>query len=677
MKFSTQWLQKLVKLNVKPAVLAEQLTFSGLEVESLEGDIIEVAVMPNRADCLGMVGIAREAATLNNIDFKAPHFEPIPAAIQDKINLQIKNSRACPKYLGRIVKGVDATKPTPQWIKDCLTNAGMDCISAIVDITNYVLIEWGQPLHAFDLSKIKDQNIVVRNASKGELLTLLDESVLKLDTESLVIADAEKPLALAGIKGGFHSGIYADTKDILIECAYFEPIGVRLSARRNGLQTDGSYRFERGIDPNMQEQVMEHVTQLILEIVGGQAGPIVTAVEPKNMPQPVELSLRTARINKILGIDVPIEQVKTILQQLGMQVNVGKNSEELLVKIPSFRTDLALEIDLVEEIARIFGFDKIPAQLPIGTLAFAQQTEAVLTEQQVMSCLINRGYNEAITYSFIDSQLVKQFVPTINEEWLVTNPIASDMNLMRPSLLPGLVVALQYNQNRQQPRVRLFEIGLRFVGDEKHLQQIKTIAGVCCGNYYTENWASHAREVDFYDLKADIESLFTQAHNLSKLEFKAAKDMAMHPGQCLEVWLNGTKVGKLGALTPAIVQSLGLQSAVYMFELDYAAVVNGNLANFKSFSKYPAVRRDLALLVDQDLSAAELKATIKKEAGALLTEVVIFDVYQGKGVPAGKKSIGLGLTLQDPERTLTEQEVNDLFAKILAAVQREFEGALR
>jgi len=677
MKFSTQWLQKLVKLDVNSQVLAEQLTFSGLEVELLDGEIIEVAVMPNRADCLGMLGIAREAATLNNIEFKAPYFEPIPAAIQDKITLQVKNSSACPKYLGRIIKGVDATQPTPQWIKDCLTTAGMDCISAIVDITNYVLIEWGQPLHAFDLAKIKDQNIVVRNASKGECLTLLDESVLELDTESLVIADAEKPLALAGIKGGFHSGIYADTKDVLIECAYFEPIGVRLSSRRNGLQTDGSYRFERGIDPLMQEQVMEYVTQLILNTVGGKAGPIMAAVDATHMPKPVNISLRLSRISRILGIVVPPEKVKDILQQLGMQVSAGKISDELLVKIPSFRTDLALEVDLVEEVARIYGFDKIPVQLPTGTLAFSTQHEAVLTEAQVIDCLINRGYNEAITYSFIDSELAKLFVPKINEEWLVTNPIASDMNLMRPSLLPGLVAALQYNQNRQQSRVRLFEIGLRFVGDEKHLQQIKTVAGVCCGSYYTENWASPAREVDFYDLKGDIEGLFRQAGNISKLEFKAGKNMALHPGQNVDIFLSGSKVGTLGTLNPAIQQKLGLATAVCMFELDYTAVVNGTLVNFKQVSKYPSVRRDLSLLVDKDLSADKLKSVINQEAGALLTDVVIFDIYQGKGIPAGKKSVGLGFTLQDPDRTLTEQEVNELFAKIVAVLQHEFEATLR
>lgn len=678
MRFSIHELQKLVNLKTTPEKLAQQLTDSGLEVEEVSGDIIEVAVPPNRADCLGLIGIAREAAAINDFKFTPPEVSVVNAAITDKINLQVTNQTACPKYLGRIIKNIDNSVPTPQWMQDYLTVANVKTISAVVDITNYVMLEYSQPLHAFDLTKIANGSVVVRNAKAGESIALLDGSTKQLDTETLVIADAVKPLALAGIMGGTESSISLNSKDILVECAYFDPITIRLSARRYGLQTDGSYRHERSIDPVMQQQVMERVTQLLLDVVGGQAGPVVTAIAESKIAKPIELLLRSARITKILGINIPTTKVSTILQQLGMQVKSIAGNDDLMVTVPTFRTDISREIDLIEEVARIYGLNNITAQLPIGTLAFNSQPEEVLTEEKIINCLVNRGYNEAINYSFIDLELAKNFVTDINTNLILTNPISADMSLMRPSLLPGLINALLRNKNRQQDRVRLFEIGLRFnIDDSGNLQQIKTISSVCCGKYLPENWASSANQVDFFDLKADISALFKLGNNNLNLQFIPSSDPAMHPGQCADIILAGTKVGKMGTLHPALQQTLDLDTKVYLFELDYAAIENGQVPKFNLFSKFPAVRRDIALLVDKDLAAAKIEQAIRNKIGGLLADLVMFDVYEGPGVVAGKKSLGLGLTLQHVDRTLQDAEVNTIFENLLVQLETEFNAILR
>lgn len=677
MKFSIKWLQKYVDLDIAPQKLADQLTDIGLEVEEVNGDELEIAVPPNRADCLGIIGIAREAATVNNIEFKAPQLKVVDATIPDQIKVQIKNTVACPRYYSRVLKGINNTLETPQWIQDCLNIAGVKIISPVVDITNYVLLEWGQPLHAFDLHKIAEQTLIIRDADANETLALLDGTTAKLDSETLVISDPIQALALAGIKGGMSSGIAADSKDIVLECAYFEPIKVRLTSRRLGVQTDGSYRFERAVDPTMQLQVMEHLTQLLLDTVGGKAGPILTSEDLNNIPKAVQINLRNDRIMRLVGIAIAEDKVRAILINLGMQVIPGNNANELLVTVPAFRTDIKQEIDLIEEVVRIYGFNNIPAQLPIGELEFSALPEEMVNEERVLNCLINRGYNEAITYSFINPELSQSFFPDLSHTRTVTNPISSDMSLMRPSLLPGLVSAVLYNQNRQQSRLRFFEIGLRFAEYDDNLEQVKTIAGVCSGNYLPEGWGNPARAVDLYDLKSDIIALFKLANIQGELEFKETTDAAMHPGKCVAVYLGTAKVGKLGALHPKLQESLGLTTPVYMFELDYVAVVNGKVANYNSFSKYPAVRRDLAILVAKEIQSDKIEQAIKLEVGKLLQDLVIFDVYQGKGVDSSKKSMGLGLTLQDPERTLTDVEVNATFASLIEMLDREFSATLR
>lgn len=676
MKFSLDWLKKFINVKNNAEQIAAQITDAGLEVESIVGDVIEVSVPPNRADCLGMVGLSREIAAIMDIKFTEPAVKPVAAKSNDQIKIQVQDSVGCPKYLGRVIKGIDNSKETPQWIKDCLINADMKIISPIVDITNYVLLEWGQPLHAFDLSKVSG-DIIVRKAKSGEQMQLLDESTVQLTPDTLLIADSKRPLAIAGVKGGMDSGIMPDTKDILIECAYFEPVGVRLTSRHFGLKTDGAYRFERCIDPTMQEQVMEHVTQLIIDTVGGTPGPVVSVIAAKQLPPTVTLSLRMSKIKKILGIDLDKTKVIGILERLGFQVESHNSHDELMVTVPAFRQDISREIDLVEEVGRIYGFQNIPAQSTVGTLQFMPLPEARVTEQQVLKCLVNRGYHEVITYSFIDQEYAKLFNPTINTELCLANPISSEMGYMRPSLLPGLVKTIQYNQNRQQGRIRLFEVGLRYTGTMKELQQRKTIAGVCYGNILPEGWGNQKRAVDLFDVKGDVIALLNLAHNTADLQFKAGTDLAMHPGQCLDIILKGNVIGKIGAMHPSLQQALALPETVIMFEIDYAALTNGNIAGFNMFSKYPSVRRDLAILVSRKLGAEQLENAIRAKAGNLLTDLVLFDVYQGKNIPEDQKSMALGLVLQHPDRTLTDSEINDVFTNVITMLQHEFNATLR
>lgn len=676
MKFSMQWLQKMVAVQSKAVQLADKITDAGLEVESLENDVFDLAIPANRGDCLGMVGLAREIAAIDAVEFKEPSVIAVPNTINEQISVKVRASEACPKYFGRVIKNIDNTKQTPAWIKECLAIANIKTISAVVDITNYVMLEWGQPLHAFDLQQISG-GILVRHAVKDETLTLLDDTTIQLTPQALIIADDSKPLALAGIMGGKDSGITTNTKNILLECAYFEPVAVRLTARHFGIKTDASYRYERCVDPTIQEKVIERATSLILEIVGGEAGSVASFEDTAQLPKPVTLTLRNERIAKILGISISDEQVINILQSLGMQVKSIDGGKSFNVVVPLFRADITLEVDLIEELVRIYGFSKIPEQATMSTLDFKPQPEAQLSEQQVVACLANRGYSEAITYSFIDPEFAKHFTASISEDLCLINPISTELALMRPSLLPGLVKSLQYNQNRQQDRIRLFEIGLRFINSDLNLQQIKTVAGVCCGPHLPEGWDNSKLNVDFYDVKADVLALFKLAHNDANLSFRAASDVAMHPGQCVEIISNGNVVGKLGALHPQLQQTFALPHSVYMFEIDYVALVNGSVRSFKMFSKFPAVRRDMALLVAKDVNSAQIEKTIVEVAGNLLNDLILFDLYQGKGIPEGQKSMALGLILQHPERTLTDVEVNEVFDNVVKALQRQYNATLR
>ncbi len=522
-----------------------------------------------------------------------------------------------------------------------------------------------------------NEKIVVRKAKQGESLTLLDESEVTLDSDTLVVADAKHALAVAGVKGGMDSGIQPTTKDIVLECAYFEPVGIRLASRKTGIKTDSAYRFERCIDPHMQEEVMEHITQLVLDVVGGKPGPVEACVFPEYLPEVVTINLRLNRINKILGLTLSMQKVDTILKQLGCETVSIDESQAFKVTIPSFRQDIHREIDLVEEVGRVYGLDEIPATPSVGKLSFVNNPEHIISESEIISCLVNRGYHEAITYSFIESEYAKKFSLQFNSDLVLTNPISIEMNYMRPSLLPGLVDVIRYNQKRQQDRIKVFEIGLRFSGDMKNLKQIKTVAGASYGSNLPEGWANEKRLVDIFDVKCDVFALFKMAKNLPELTFKVANDKCLHPGQSLDVYLNDKLAGKIGVLHPQLQKEFELTKPVVMFELDYDMITNGKLSKFENFSKFPAVRRDLAVLVPRTLCAGNMEHAIRKEAGELLKELTLFDVYQGKGIGSEQKSMALGLILQHIERTLTDQEVNEVVDNVINMLKNDFHAELR
>lgn len=676
MKFSIEWLKKFIDFNSANKQVADQITSAGLEVESIEGDVFTIKVPPNRADCLGMVGLARDIAAVSMHKFIEPKVQQNTATIDDRLSIEVLASKECPKYLCRVIKGIDNTRITPQWIHDCLTTANMKLISPVVDITNYVLLEWGQPTHAFDLQKITG-NIVVRKAKNKETLTLLDDSTVELNGDTLIIADKNTPLAVAGIKGGKESGIEPTTTDIVLEVAYFEPVGIRLSSRHYGIKTDSAYRYERCIDPAMQERVMEHLTSLILEVVGGQAGPVQSFVEQKHLPKTIVLSLRIARIKKILGVELDMQSTINILQYLGFQVETHNSHDELMVTVPSFRQDITREIDLIEEVGRVYGLDKIPAQPMQGSLEFMPVPEAKITEEAIFSCMVNRGYHEVITYSFIDAEYAKNFNINFNDDLVLQNPISSEMGYMRSSLIPGLLKVIEYNQNRQQDRIRIFEVGLRFMGSMRNLEQVKTIAGACYGNDLPQSWGNPKRLVDIYDVKGDVMALLKLSRNLDEISFKQATDMTFHPGQALDIYLKDILIGKVGAVHPRLQQMLGLTNPVVVFELNYDLLTNGKVVKFAAFGKFPSVRRDIAILVAKDISAGNIEHAIRQEAGPLLTELVLFDIYEGKGIDPTQKSMALSLTLQHMERTLTDTEVNEVFDNVVNMLKREFNASQR
>jgi phenylalanyl-tRNA synthetase beta chain len=547
-------------------------------------------------------------------------------------------------------------------------------IDPAVDVTNYVMLELGQPMHAFDLAEIRG-GIRVRMAEQGEKLVLLDGQEATLTADTLVIADHERPLAIAGVMGGEHSGVSAQTRDLFLESAFFDPIALAGKARGYGLHTDASHRFERGVDFELARQAMERATSLLLEIVGGEAGPVVEAVSAADLPSREAVTLRNDRITQMLGLELEAALVERLLNALGLGVS-AKGEGVWEVRIPSHRFDIALEVDLIEELGRLYGYDRLPVRYPQARLAPQARAEAQAELPALRRLLVARGYQEAITYSFIDPKLFAQFNPEASP-LLLANPISADMAAMRASLWPGLVKAVLHNLNRQQNRVRLFESGLRFVGQLAELRQESMLAGVITGNRLTESW-SHGREsVDFYDLKGDVEALLAAAGDAEAFRFVAGEHPALHPGQCARIEREGRTVGYMGAIHPQLAAELGIEQPLFLFELQLASLAEGKLPVFSELSRFPEVRRDLALLVDRDTPAEELLSCIRESAGDYLTDLKLFDVYQGKGIDPLRKSLAVGLTWQHPSRTLNDDEVSAATQTILTSLGERFNATLR
>ncbi len=572
---------------------------------SLNDQLIEVDLTPNRADCLSVEGIAREVALLNDIAFAAPAIAPVAVGHQDTLTVKVSEPEACPRYLGRLIKNINPTAETPLWMQERLRRSGLRSLGPVVDVTNYVLLEMGQPLHAFDAEKLSG-GIEVRKAQAGESLNLLnDQKIMLSNAETLVIADAEKALALAGIMGGSESAVSDSTTTIFLECAFFNPGFMMGKARHYGLHTDSSHRFERGVDAELQARAIERATQLIVEIAGGCVGVITEVVAETYLPKRPAVSLRRQRIKRILGVVLADAEVEGILHRLGMAV--VEEADGWQVTPPGFRFDIAIEADLIEELGRVYGYNNLPQSSLLMRSALSEAPEAILAIDQIKDVLVARDYQEAITYSFVDEALQQSLVPE-HSYIKLQNPISSELAVMRTTLWCGLLQAAAYNTKRQQTRVRLFEAGQRFLGTDV-AQQEKMLAGIALGSAGPEQWGEKSRKVDFYDVKADVEAICALGGR--EVQFVAAQHSALHPGQSAEIkTLEGQLLGWIGMLHPTLEKQLDFDSNVFLFELSQAVLLERQVPVFSSLSKFPSVRRDLALLLAEDVSFQMVKQCI-------------------------------------------------------------------
>jgi phenylalanyl-tRNA synthetase beta chain len=646
------------------------------EYLQLEDNVIELDLTPNRGDCLSIEGVARELGVLNQCDVNQPQWQPYKQTIEDAFPVEIQAEEACTFYAGRVIKGINVKAQTPLWMLERLRRGGIRGLSPVVDITNYVMLELGQPMHAFDLLKLSGK-VTVRFSNDAEKITLLDGKSIALQENTLIIADDSKALALAGVMGGEDSAVDDSTTDIFLESAFFKPEIIAGKARNYGLHTDSSHRFERGVDTQLQVHAMERATELIGEICGGDAGPVVEHKTASHPDEFLPIHLRSSQIKRVLGIELADDEVTDIFQRLGMEVKVCPDG--WLIKSPSFRFDIQIEADLLEEVVRIYGYNNIPRTQPSYHSIIQSQPEAKNSLETLKKCLVNRGYFEAISYSFVDPKWQKILDPQ-SQTIALANPLSSEMSVMRTTMWAGLLSALKYNVNRQQNRVRLFETGLCFKpGEDKAgvdgIAQEPMFAGVICGDIHQEQWAEQSRKVDYFDLKADVEALLF--YSAGTTTFEAAEHPALHPGQSASIKQNGVPVGWIGALNPQVQKALDIEQRVYVFELKQSAIADNNIPAFSALSRYPEVRRDLAILVDEAIPVAEILSVIEATSSDLVKETQLFDIYQGKGVDEGIKSVAFGLILQEFSRTLTDLEVDSEIENIISTLNQQFAATLR
>jgi phenylalanyl-tRNA synthetase beta chain len=635
---------------------------------------MELKLTPNRPDCLGLHGLARDLAAQFRLPFSAPPIEPVPAQHQRAFPVSLAPGAGCPRYCGRVIEGIDASASTPLWMAERLRRAGLRPISPVVDVANYVMLELGQPLHGFDLATLKT-GIEVRRARAGESIKLLDEREVALDPELLVIADATGPVALAGIMGGFDSRVTADTRDVFLESAYFDPATIMGRARRFGLHTDAAHRFERGVDPELPRHALERATALLLQMAGGSAGPLVESVIESELPTRDAVLLRRDRLERVLGMQVADAEVEAILSALGMRVEATADGWSVLA--PSSRFDIALEEDLIEEVVRIHGYDRLPTRAPAGELPPPQWSERQVPARDLRQRLAARGYSEALCFAFVGAELLQRWGM---QDALVplANALSADLAVMRPSLLPGLVEAARHNSNRQIQRVRLFEIGRTFHaagGRGEAPEEVVRLAAVVQGGAVAEQWGDKRRGLDFYDIKGDLEALAGFAG--CSLEFRPAQVPWLHAGRSAEVWREGQRIGWIGNLDPRLADALGVDPETFVYEIELDALARRAVPRARPLSRFPSVRRDIAVEVALDMPWNRLETSLRDSLGPRLRELLLFDEYRGQGLQDGCRSLAIGLILQDHSRTLTDQDVDALVAAALAALERDTEARLR
>lgn len=650
----------------------------------LDDTLIEVDLTPNRGDCLGIAGLAREVAVLTGKRTTPVASVAIPGQGEAGMAVHIEAADACPRYLGRVIRNINPEVDTPLWMQEKLRRCGLRSIDPVVDVTNFVLLELGQPMHAFDLDKLEG-DIRVRFAGKGEELELLDGKTLKLDDDILVIADQSKALAMAGVMGGKFSSVGPLTRNIFLECAFFAPLAIAGRARRFGMHTDSSHRYERGVDYCLQQQAMERATALLLEIVGGEPGPVVEALG--TLPQPVQVRLRAARIETLLGMALAGDEVLSILESLGLRL-CASDSDSWTFAVPSWRFDISIEADLIEELARVHGYDQLPVTAPRMPLHLKPTTEQALSLRRARHCLADLGYQEVVTYSFVDAELdavLKQAEEQPGAALALANPISSEMAVMRSSLWPGLIKTLKHNQNRQQNRLRLFETGLSFSNKNNTIEQKPKVACLIWGEHSPEQWSQDSRAADFFDLKGDLELLLGLTHCSDEFRFVAAEHPALQPGVTARIERRGgqggephwEELGWIGALHPRICQAIDITGKVFLAEVDFELLRQARIARVTDVSRFPTVGRDLALVLAEDVAAAAVLDCVRESCGESLLEVGIFDLYQGDTIEKGKKSLALGLTFQHPTRTLSDNDINPIIDSCIKTLHDKFKAELR
>ena len=634
---------------------------------------IELKLTPNRPDCLGLVGLAHDVAALFGSAVKVPVQVAAVESSDARRGIRLEAGKDAPRYLGRIVDGIDPAARTPLWLAERLRRAGLRPISAVVDITNYVMLELGQPLHAFDNNTLQG-DIVVRHARTGETLKLLDGNEAKLDPGFVLIADEHNALAVAGVMGGFDSRVTDGTRNIFLESAHFAPAAIMGRARKLGMHTDASHRFERGVDPELPRRALERATELLLSIAGGNAGPVLVAENLADLPKPVAVMLRRARLKRVLGVDVADAEVARIFTALGMQVE--PNADGWQITAPSSRFDIEREEDLIEEVARIFGYDNIPTHSPAGALALAIEPEARINELALREQLAARGYYEAVNLSFVAADLLASWGFT---ERLVplANPLSADLAVMRPSLLPGLIEALRHNRARQQERVRLFEVARVFAAGDPPVET-PSIAIVASGNARAEQWGELSRQHDFHDLKGDLDALIAWGGEPQRWSVHV-DDLPgwLHPGRGARVARDGETVGYLGALHPQLAKVLGLGADVHVLELALEPLLARRLPQAQAVPRFPAVRRDIAVDLPEAISWSQIEQVVRSTLDERLKELRLFDRYSGKGVEVGRKSLAMGLILQDASRTLTDDDADRCVREAIAALEQTCKAKLR
>lgn len=639
----------------------------------LPDNVIELGLTPNRADCLGLRGLAYDVAAAFGAGVSGFEPEPVPAASEAALGVELHAGADAPRYLGRVIEGVDARMATPVWMAERLRRGGIRPVSFLVDVTQYVMLELGQPMHAFDRDLLKGP-VGVRHARAGEKLVLLDGREVDLDAGFLAVTDADRVVALAGLMGGQDTKVSDATRNVFLESAHFAPTAIAGRSRRLGLHTDAAHRFERGVDPELPRAAMEAATRLILQVAGGTPGPVTEAVLPEHLPKPTPIALRRERLARVLGVQVDDSEVGRILRALGLTVE--DTADGWLASPPSWRFDLAIEEDLIEEVARIHGYDRVPTTLPGGATRVVAATEGLVEESDLRRHMVGRDWLEAVNFAFVDAQLLDSWqlqdgaVP-------LANPLSAELGVMRTALLPGLVEALGRNAARQQPRVRLFEIGRAFAAAAAGEAPVETprIAAVAIGDARAEQWGDDERPVDFHDLKGDLDSLAACAG--ARLQYRPSQQPHGHPGRSADVYRDDQRIGWIGELHPRLLRALDLDHAAVGFEVDLEPLRRRALPRLQALGRFPSVRRDLAFVVPEAVSWAAIETSIHTVAGPLLVGLGLFDVYAGKGVESGFKSLAMGLILQEKSRTLTEQDVEEVVQRVTDALQHEHGARIR